>query len=83
MTEMSTPAASRVMAQVWRRTCGVTVLVVQRRAGWRGGGGVSVDEVADGVAAERAAAAAGEERLVAGVPRRSASQTRSTPRCGW
>ena len=48
---------------MWRSVCGVIVLACQGRAGCCGGGGVLGEPVFDGVAAELAAAAGGEQRV--------------------
>ena len=66
------------MAQVWRRTCGVTVLVRNDGQRRRRGASVARDENGDGVAAQRAAATTGEDGGRSGARRRSANQTRST-----
>ena len=90
MTAVSTPAWSRVMAQLWRRTWGWTLSARQRRASFGGGGGVVVDESFDGVAAEAPSGAGREQRVVAApgsfararrAATASAGAVRGTARC--
>ena len=63
ITVVSTPAWSSDIAQLWRSTCGCSVLAVSDGQAGGGGLGVGADASLDGVAAEAPAGAGGEQRV--------------------